>query len=72
VLALEKGRARVHARQIEVAGEPSYLRLHRSGELRARAQAAMASLARCKLCPHACGTDRLAGCKAYAGPAPNR
>jgi putative pyruvate formate lyase activating enzyme len=72
VLALEEGRARVHARQTEAAGEPSYLRLHRSGELRERAQAAMASLACCELCPHACGADRLAGvrgvCRAGADP----
>lgn len=41
--------------------EPSYLALHRSGELRARARAATAALARCTLCPRACGVDRLHG-----------
>ncbi len=46
-----------------VAGqwEPSYLALHRSGELRRRAREAMASLAECRLCPHECKADRLAG-----------
>ncbi len=41
--------------------EPSYLALHRSGELRARARAATAALAHCTLCPRACGVDRLHG-----------
>ena len=41
-------------------GEPSYLALHRSGELRRRARAAMASLAECRLCPHECKVNRLA------------
>jgi putative pyruvate formate lyase activating enzyme len=47
---------------------PSYLGLHRTGELRRRARAAMASLAACELCPRACRVDRLDGgrgvCKA--------
>jgi len=43
------------------AGEPSYLRLHRSGELARRARAARGMLAGCRLCPRACGADRLAG-----------
>ena len=38
----------------EARWEPSYLALHRSGELRRRARAAMASLASCRLCPHEC------------------
>ena len=41
--------------------EPSYLALHRSGELRERARAATAALARCELCPRTCGADRLHG-----------
>ena len=52
--------------------EPFYLALHRSGELRRRARAAMASLASCELCPHRCRADRLAGkhgvCRVAAGP----
>jgi putative pyruvate formate lyase activating enzyme len=38
--------------------DPGYLTLHRSGELRDRARAALAALARCELCPRACGVDR--------------
>lgn len=52
--------------------EPSYLALHRSGELRRRARSAMAALAECRLCPHECKVDRLNGgrgiCKMGAGP----
>jgi putative pyruvate formate lyase activating enzyme len=44
-----------------VAWESSYLALYRSGELRRRAREAMASLAACELCPHACKVDRLSG-----------
>jgi putative pyruvate formate lyase activating enzyme len=39
--------------------EPSYLALHRSGELRRRAREATASLASCRLCPHECQVNRL-------------
>ena len=44
-----------------MAADPSYLALHRSGELRRRAEAAHAALAECRLCPRECGVDRLAG-----------
>lgn len=37
---------------------PSYLALYRTGELAKRADAAVARLASCDLCPHACGADR--------------
>jgi len=47
--------------------EPSYLRLHRSGELRARARDATAALARCELCPRACRVDRLNGKRGACG-----
>jgi putative pyruvate formate lyase activating enzyme len=46
---------------------PGYLALYRSGELRRRAQAAMAALARCGLCPRACGVDRLDGRRRVCG-----
>lgn len=36
-----------------------HARLHRSGELRARAEEAVASLASCRTCPWGCGIDRL-------------
>ncbi|HNS49763.1 MAG TPA: radical SAM protein [Anaerolineae bacterium] len=41
--------------------EPSYLRLHASGELHQRISDAWAMLAPCRLCPHECGADRLHG-----------
>lgn len=39
--------------------EASYLRLYRTGTLSRRIEAAWAMLARCELCPHRCGVDRL-------------
>ncbi len=39
---------------------PRYLTLHRRGELRARVERAVASLARCRVCPRDCDVDRLA------------
>jgi len=50
--------------------EPAYLRLHRSGELRARAQEARRHLERCDLCANDCGVNRLrdltgARCQTY-------
>ncbi|WP_285905380.1 radical SAM protein [Pseudodesulfovibrio pelocollis] len=41
--------------------EPSYLRLHATGELARRTRKAVARLAGCGLCPRRCGADRLAG-----------
>ena len=41
--------------------EAAYLSLHRSGELQRRADAALASLTECRVCPRACLADRLAG-----------
>ena len=47
--------------------EPAYLALHRSGELRRRAQQAVQRLEHCLVCPRNCGVDRLsdrtAACK---------
>jgi len=40
--------------------EPAYLRLHRTGELKQRASAAIESLASCCGCPRNCRDDRLA------------
>jgi len=54
------------------AWEPSYLRLHRSGELARLAKEAWASLDNCTLCPRACGVNRLKGehgvCRVAADP----
>ena len=41
--------------------EPRYLPLHRSGELVKRITNAQALLRPCRVCPHRCGVDRLAG-----------
>lgn len=47
--------------------EPAYLALHRRGELIKRAEAALAGLARCRVCPRACDVDRLVGETAVCG-----
>ena len=44
-----------------MAFEPAYLALHRSGELRERAEQLEAMLSACDICPHNCHVDRLAG-----------
>lgn len=41
--------------------EPSYLELHRSGELARRAERALGLLGACSVCPRVCGVDRTAG-----------
>lgn len=41
--------------------EPSYLRLHSEGILKERVQKAFALLESCRLCPRACGVNRLKG-----------
>jgi putative pyruvate formate lyase activating enzyme len=43
--------------------QPAYLQLHRSGELRRRAELALAGLSDCTLCPRACHADRVSGAK---------
>lgn len=53
-------------------GTPSYLALLAGGELERRARAAWDGLRACRLCPRACGVDRLAGqvgvCRMAADP----
>ena len=44
---------------------PAYLALAESGELRRRADAALAALQNCRLCPRECGVNRLAGETGY-------
>lgn len=41
--------------------EPAYLRLHRTGELRQRAEELWAIMESCRLCPRECGVNRLGG-----------
>ncbi len=45
--------------------EPAYLRLHRTGELRERAEELWAVMARCRLCPRGCEVDRLNGASGF-------
>lgn len=41
--------------------EPAYLKLHRTGELKKRAEELWAIMAKCQLCPRGCGVNRLEG-----------
>ncbi len=45
--------------------EPSYLKLQRSGELKSRGEELWTIMKSCKLCPRACGIDRLNGQKGF-------
>ena len=47
--------------------QPGYVALCYTRELQQRASAAWAMLARCELCPHRCGADRLAGERGICG-----
>ncbi len=47
--------------------EPAYLRLHRSGELRKRADALWSMMSSCRLCPRECGVNRLRGERGFCG-----
>ena len=47
--------------------EPSYLRLHRSGELKERGEALWSIMESCGLCPRQCGANRLAGNEGFCG-----
>jgi putative pyruvate formate lyase activating enzyme len=45
--------------------EPAYLKLHRTGELKKRAERLWAIMERCRLCPRRCGVNRLKGMKGF-------
>ncbi|MBN2289513.1 MAG: radical SAM protein [Candidatus Glassbacteria bacterium] len=47
--------------------EPAYLGLHRSGELKKRAQALRGLMESCELCPRLCGAARLDGERGFCG-----
>ena len=49
------------------SSEPSYLELHRSGELQKRGGALWQIMENCKLCPRMCGVNKLKGNKGYCG-----
>jgi len=60
-------RPRAWARHRSEGPEPSYRRLLAQGELRRRVAAAYELLRACRLCPRACGVDRLAGQRGACG-----
>lgn len=48
-------------------GEPGYVALHRTGELKDRGDRLWAMMSRCRLCPRECGAARLAGARGVCG-----
>ena len=47
--------------------EPSYLKLHRNGELKERGEALWEIMESCRLCPRECGVNKLKGKKGFCG-----
>jgi len=45
--------------------EPAYLKLHKTGELKKRAQKLWALMEKCRLCPRRCGANRLKGKRGF-------
>jgi len=45
--------------------EPAYLKLHKSGELKERADRLWKMMESCRLCPRECGVNRLAGAEGF-------
>ncbi|MGB2705935.1 MAG: radical SAM protein [Candidatus Omnitrophota bacterium] len=45
--------------------EPSYLKLHKTGELRKRGEALWRIMESCRICPRGCGVNRLEGKKGF-------
>jgi len=56
---------KVSAANIRSDFEPGYLKLHRTGELRRRAEELWKRMKPCKLCPRTCGIDRLGGQRGF-------
>ncbi len=50
---------------IEQVFEPSYLELHRKGELKKRAEKLYEIMEECRLCPRRCGVNRIKGEKGF-------
>jgi putative pyruvate formate lyase activating enzyme len=62
----DKGKATVNgAAAIDPDFEPSYLKLHRSGELKKRAEKLWKIMEECQLCPRKCGVNRLKGKRGF-------
>ena len=47
--------------------EPSYLKLHRTGQLKQRGEALWKIMESCRLCPRECGVNKLKGKKGFCG-----
>ena len=47
--------------------EPSYLKLHKSGELKSRGETLWRIMKDCRLCPRMCGVNKLKGEKGFCG-----
>ena len=47
--------------------EPSYLKLHRTGELKHRGEELWQIMESCRLCPRMCGVNKLTGKKGFCG-----
>ncbi|MGD9030431.1 MAG: hypothetical protein PVG25_11520, partial [Anaerolineae bacterium] len=45
--------------------EPAYLKLHKTGELKKRAEELWAIMESCRLCPRRCGVNRLDGMRGF-------
>jgi putative pyruvate formate lyase activating enzyme len=58
-------RAVARAAKIDPDFEPAYWRLHRSGELKKRADELWGIMRSCRLCPRQCGANRLGGQKGF-------
>jgi putative pyruvate formate lyase activating enzyme len=58
-------RAVARAAKIDPDFEPAYWRLHRSGELKKRADELWDIMKSCRLCPRQCGANRLSGEKGF-------
>lgn len=60
-------RLNARAAAIDPNFEPGYLRQHRAGELRTRADELWGRMSRCRLCPRECGAARTAGDRGACG-----
>lgn len=61
LLAGGRRKARAASSETSPKFEPAYLKLHRSGELKRRGEELWSMMESCKLCPRACGANRLDG-----------
>lgn len=51
--------------EVSAGFEPAYLKLHRTGELKRRAEELWAIMESCQLCPRRCGVNRLKGASGF-------